>query len=86
MVTEGVTEVINGSSLLIEFANESHSGSYRCQFSNSDSRSMNVTVTVERSETFLFWVLFAVVFTFIKGVVIVGCCYFKCIKVKLWLG
>jgi len=73
MVTEGVTAITNGSSLLIESANEVHSGSYRCQFSNSESRTMYVAV--KRSETFLFWVLFAVVFTFIG--VIIGV-YFYC--------
>ena len=79
MVTEGVTAITNGSSLLIESANEVHSGSYRCQFSNSESRTMYVAV--KRSETFLFWVLFAVVFTFIG--VIIGI-YFYCqfMKVK----
>ena len=79
MVTEGVTAITNGSSLLIESANEVHSGSYRCQFSNSDSRMMNVSV--KRGETFFSLVLFAVVFTFI-GVIIGVYFYCQFIKVK----
>ena len=78
-MTKGVIEVKNGSSLLIESAIERDSGSYRCQFSNSDSRTMNVSV--KPRETSLFSVFLIVLFS-IVGVLIVVVCFLEFFKVK----
>ena len=70
-MTEGVTAIVNGSSLLVKSANIGDSGSYSCQFSPLDSRTMNVAV--KHSENQIFWVLSAGVLTFIIIVVVVVC-------------